>query len=236
MKTIALCCLYLVLATPVYAEWAADLALVSNYQVKGFSLNPGPALQPSLQWQAAETGPWTGVAAGIWLSNTHFQPDTTLPTIDSEIDWRVGKRWTFTPSKYCELNFLRYQFSGAQKASLNNYSEWQFGCGNSQEFLQLAYSAHYAFTRDRHLIISYTKQLFTKGSWLFDAEFNHLQNLDTGDFYQKRTASGYQDIQLSASFIPTAESWSVKALLGTANESSPLAHAWYSNVQLSWHF
>lgn len=93
-----------------------SLAATSDYVFRGVSqTDEGPALQASL-----DIGHANGLYAGIWASNVDFDsPDG----IDLELNFYVGWTLEFDNESELDLQFVRYQYPGANPGFGINYNE-----------------------------------------------------------------------------------------------------------------
>ncbi len=116
--------------------FGGSLAATSDYIFRGVSqTDESPALQGSL-----DVGHTNGLYAGIWASNVDFDsPDG----IDIELNFYVGWTFEFDNDTALDLQFVRYQYPGANPGYGINYNELMVG----YSFLEY-YTATVAYSDD----------------------------------------------------------------------------------------
>ncbi len=116
--------------------FGGSLAATSDYVFRGVSqTDESPALQGSL-----DVGHANGLYAGIWASNVDFDsPDG----IDMELNFYVGWTFEFDNDSALDLQFVRYQYPGANPGYGINYNELMIG----YSFLEY-YTATVAYSDD----------------------------------------------------------------------------------------
>lgn len=100
------------------SEWAATLALTSEYIYRGQALSDGnPALQAGLDFTHD-----SGLFAGIWSSTVDLPNPTGRR--DAEVDYYLGYQYSPDAPLSASLSVVRYTYPGQTGSFDYNYTEW----------------------------------------------------------------------------------------------------------------